>query len=269
MSKKIGVIGCGWLGLPLAESLIAHGHRVSGTTTSKEKIKELENKGITPFKISISENGIEGPIEDFLNNCALLIINIPPGLRGKGPKESYISKIRLLHTEIKKSAIQKVIFISSTSVYGDVEGEVTEATRTEPSSASGKQILACEQLFINDKELPATIIRFAGLIGPDRHPVTILSGRENLSGGNAPVNLIHLEDCIGIIKAVITHEFWNELLNAVYPSHPEKSEYYMQEALKRGLQPPQYNQDNTKLHKKIKTCNIFLTNKYHFSTSIN
>lgn len=262
-------MGCGWLGLPLAESLIADGHKVSGTTTYKEKIKELERKGITPFQISISEQGITGPMDDFLNSCTILVINIPPGLRGKGPKESYIAKIRLLHAQLKKSAIEKVIFVSSTSVYGDVEGEVTEDTPPEPSSASGRQILACEQLFTNDTDIAATIIRFAGLIGPDRHPVTILSGRENVSGGNAPVNLIHLEDCVGIIKAVIQHEFWNELWNAVYPSHPKKADYYQQEALKRGLKPPQYEQDSSKNYKKIRTCNIFLTKKYRFSTAIN
>ena len=262
-------MGCGWLGLPLAESLIADGHKVSGTTTSKEKMKELERKGITPFQISISEQGITGTMDDFLNSCTILVINIPPGLRGKGPKESYIAKIRLLHAQVKKSAIEKVIFISSTSVYGDVEGEVTEDTTPEPSSVSGKQILACEQLFSNDSEIAATIIRFAGLIGPDRHPVTILSGRKNLSGGNAPVNLIHLEDCIGIIKAVLQHGFWNEIWNGVYPNHPKKADYYQQEALKRGLEPPHYEQDSSIFHKKINTCSIFLTNKYHFSTPIN
>ena len=32
----VAILGCGWLGLPLAKHLLAQGHRVLGTTTSPE-----------------------------------------------------------------------------------------------------------------------------------------------------------------------------------------------------------------------------------------
>jgi hypothetical protein len=269
LTKNIGVIGCGWLGLPLAEELHKTGYRISGTTTSKEKITVLETKGIQPFKISISEKGIKGPILEFLNTISILIINIPPSLRGKGPKKSYIGKIKLLYDAIKQSSVKQVIFASSTAVYGEAEGTVTEITTPEPNTTSGVQLLECENLFLNDEQLQTTIIRFGGLIGPERHPITMLSGRENLKGGNAPINLIHLDDCIGIIKSVIEHNHWNAILNAVYPQHPTKEEYYTKEALKRGLTPPQYESKNNKKYKLIATCSPFLNNKYYFLTTIN
>ena len=93
MSKQIGVIGCGWLGLPLAEELVKTGYVVSGTTTSKEKLSVLKEKGLQSYLISIFEERIDGPIESFLESVSILIINIPPGLRGKGPKESYVDKL--------------------------------------------------------------------------------------------------------------------------------------------------------------------------------
>jgi UDP-N-acetyl-D-mannosaminuronate dehydrogenase len=98
LNKKIGVIGCGWMGLPLAESLIASGYKVNGTSTSDEKISVLKERGITPFKIALSENDINGDIDSFLDSVSVLVINIPPKLRGKRPKESYIAKIALLHS---------------------------------------------------------------------------------------------------------------------------------------------------------------------------
>ncbi|WP_405399726.1 SDR family oxidoreductase [Maribacter sp. Asnod2-G09] len=268
MNKKIGVIGCGWMGLPLAESLIASGYTVNGTSTSNEKISVLKERGITPFKIALSENEINGDIDAFLDSVSVLVINIPPKLRGKGPKESYIAKITLLHQAIKKSTVKNIIFASSTAVYGNTEGTVTEKTAPQPTTESGIQLVQCEDLLKNDKELNTTIIRFGGLIGPNRHPVTMLSGRENLSNGDAPVNLIHLDDCIGIIKKVIECNHYNNILNAVYPEHPTKKEYYTLQAAKRGIPAPQYTATGQN-QKLISICSIFLINNYNFLTSIN
>ena len=269
MNIHIGVLGCGWLGLPLAIHLKTLGYTVSGTTTSKEKLSLLEDKGIDPYIITISDQQIEGPINTFLATVSILIINIPPGLRGKGPKESYYEKIKLLHAAINKSTVQKIIFISSTSVYGDVEGNVTEKTIPKPNKPSGIQLLQCENLFRNDPSLNTTIIRFGGLIGADRHPIYQLSGRKNLEGGNAPINLIHQNDCIGIITALIENDYWNTTLNAVYPDHPTKESYYTKEALKRKLIPPAYTLAADTNHKLIETCNPFLVNSYDFLTPIN
>ncbi|MDC1274067.1 SDR family NAD(P)-dependent oxidoreductase, partial [Flavobacteriaceae bacterium] len=38
---KIGIIGCGWLGLPLAKSLISNNYKVKGSTTRKNKLTVL------------------------------------------------------------------------------------------------------------------------------------------------------------------------------------------------------------------------------------
>ncbi|WP_281542053.1 SDR family oxidoreductase [Maribacter aestuarii] len=258
MTKSVGVLGCGWLGLPLAKNLVGQGYSVKGTTTSKNKLEILRNAGIVPYQVSLSEENIRGPISDFLKNLHVLIINVPPGFRGKGPKESYVKKMGLLHKATKQSPIEKVIFVSSTSVYGDIKGEVNEETTPKPVTESGKQLLDCERLFKEDENLQCTIIRFGGLIGPDRHPVTMLSGKKNVKGGNAPVNLIHLNDCINLISTIIKGEQWNQIINGVFPDHPLKKDYYTEEAKKRGLAPPQYKDDEGESDKKIDTCKLFL-----------
>ena len=44
--NKIGIIGCGWLGLPLAKEFVSNNYKVKGSTTTKEKLEILENEGI-------------------------------------------------------------------------------------------------------------------------------------------------------------------------------------------------------------------------------
>ena len=219
-------MGCGWLGHPLANSFVLDGYRVHGSTTSEEKLISLKKDGIVPFLISFHEDRIEGDISSFLKDIELLVINIPPKLRGVN-RENYVKKIELLHREIKNAAVKKIIFVSSTSVYGDIEGEVTEETIPQPTTESGKQLLAAEKVFSEDNNLQTTILRFGGLIGPNRHPITMLSGRKELSNGSAVVNLIHLDDCIRIILAVFENSWWNEVINGVHPDHPTKRKYFL------------------------------------------
>lgn len=266
MNNTIGILGCGWLGLPLAKSFIKDGYTIHGSTTSEEKLTALKNEGIQAFKIKLSEASIQGPISDFLANLETIIINVPPRLRDKNP-ENYVAKIKLLSAQLAKSTVKNIVFVSSTSVYGDLDGIVDENTFPKPVTPSGIQLIASEKL-VKDLDLQSTIIRFGGLLGPSRHPINMLSGRENLTNGNAPINLIHLDDCIGILKAIVKNNWWNEIINGVYPYHPTKQEYYRLQAKKRGLIAPEYKSSTISSGKKIITTNPIITNEYNFKTSV-
>ncbi|RDY60290.1 SDR family oxidoreductase [Flagellimonas nanhaiensis] len=267
MTSRIGVLGCGWLGLPLAECLVSRSYEVHGTTTSLEKQDVLRTKGIQPYIVELSEKEIKGDIQKLLSNIDVLIINIPPRLRGSA-SESYVTKMTLLHEEIRKSRVQKIVFVSSTSVYGMVEGEITETTLPEPSTESGRQLLVCEKIFSQDENLSCTLIRFGGLIGPSRHPVTMLSKRQNLSNGNHPINLIHLEDCIHMICTILEKDYWGKIFNGVYPSHPSKREYYGAEAKSRGIPIPNYLESSNEAVGKIVLSKNFLDLGHKFQKSI-
>lgn len=258
MNNTIGIIGCGWLGLPLAKSLIAEGYSIFGTTTSKDKLRLLKKEGIHAFQIELSESEVKGPIQDFLKSCETLIVNVPPKMRESGPQTSYVEKMQQLLKQLQNSTIAHVVFVSSTSVYSDAQGTVTEETIPKPSSESGKQLLECEQLFANTTEFKSTIVRFGGLIGPDRHPITVLSGKQNLKNGDAPVNLIHLNDCIVIVKEIIKQQQWGKTFNAVHPAHPTKRDYYTQKAIEKNVEPPNYTASLPKTYKIIKFCSNFL-----------
>ena len=243
-------MGCGWLGLPLASFLVKKGYTVRGTTTSETKIPFLEENGIKAYLISLGEAAVEGDIGSFLNGLDTLVINIPPSLR-KGNTSNYVLKLKGLLKYIRSAGIPKVIFVSSTSVYGVERGKVSEETLPNPDSESGKQLLEVENLFMGDQNLKITIIRFGGLIGPGRHPVNFLSGRKDLKNGHHPVNLIHLEDCIRMIVAILENGWWNVLFNGVYPEHPSKKNYYSLVAEKKGLPALHYKEESDALEGKI------------------
>lgn len=266
MSKAIGIIGCGWLGTPLAVNLLGAGHTIKGTTTSPTKLKNLRAKGIDAAKISILENGIKGEIQLFLKDLNVLILNIPPKRRDPD-SGNFLKKMEVLLDEIKKSEIQQVLFISSTSVYGNVEGDITEETVPKPISPSANQLLQVENLLMAQKGFSTSIIRFGGLIGKDRHPVHYLSGRK-MKNGEELVNLIHLNDCIHMIKTILENDYWNGVFNGVYPYHPTKEEYYTSEAKKRGIPVPIYIPSDQKIFKKKVVFRNFYVKKHHLTTSL-
>nr|WP_299382654.1 SDR family oxidoreductase [Allomuricauda sp.] len=267
MSKSIGVLGCGWLGFPLAKSLLQKGNRVFGTTTSEDKLHQLEMAGITGYQISLSETRIAGDIQNFLGAIEILIINLPPRLRGSNG-ENYVAKMKLLSAALDQSPVQKILFVGSTSVYGAAKGEVTEDTVPIPTTESGRQLLETEKWLVSNQKVDTTIIRFGGLIGPERNPVTMLSGKKGLQNGNDPINLIHLNDCIHMITIIIEQGYWGQLFNGVYPNHPIKREYYTQEAKNLGIPCPEYITDLDKEPSKTVLSQNFLNKGHAFHTPI-
>lgn len=255
--KQISILGCGWLGFPLAKALLVNGFSVKGSTTSEEKILGLKAEGIDPFLVALDSKRITGAINDFLDGSETLIINIPPQLRGKNNDSSnveekiFVEKIKTLISDIEKSAIQNVLFVSSTSVYGKVDGTITEDTLPEPDTESGKQLLEAESLLQNNSNFETTILRFGGLIGEDRNPVKFLAGKKNLENPNACINFIHQEDCVGIILKIIELKSWDKIYNGVSPFHPTRETYYTQKATELKLPLPEFDHSKTSIEKLI------------------
>ncbi len=262
--RQISILGCGWLGLPLAKQLIQNGYLVKGSTTSVEKLSLLESATIIPYKIELSSEKIEGPIAPFLDKSEILIIDIPPKLRSI-EKDNFVAKIELLIPEIEKSSVSKVVFVSSTSVYADSNTIVTEDSVALPESESGRQLLASESLLKNGTSFKTTVVRFGGLIGEDRHPIRFLAGRKNIENPEAPINLIHLEDCIGIITSIIEQDCWDETFNAVTPFHPLRKEYYIEKAIELNLDLPEFNVDPISNGKTISSDKIQNVLQYKFT----
>ena len=273
-NNKISVLGCGWLGLPLAKKLIENGYEVKGSTTSESKLELLKNAGISPYQIKMEENEITGNMESFLENTDVLLVDVPPKLRGDFT-ENFVQKIKTLLPYIENSKVKKVLFVSSTSVYGDTFPiqELDEESALNPDTESGKQLVEVEKLLQSNENFQTTILRFGGLIGPDRNLAKFLAGKENVANPNAPINFIHQEDCIGIICAMLRQVEnetwnWNDTFNAVTPNHPNRENYYTEKALEMNLKVPTFVKDSYSIGKKISSKKLQGMLNYSFKKQI-
>ena len=221
--KSVSIIGCGWLGLPLAKFLLAKGYKINGSTTSENKLQILKQEGIVPFLVHLNPAISGNNLLDFFNTD-LLIINIPPGRNNL--IDDYVLKMNNLKEVISEWRVKKVIYISSTSVYPETNNWVNEDTEIDIQSEKALRMFTAEQVFVNNPKLQTTVIRMAGLIGPHRHPGRFFGGKSDIPDGLSPVNLIHLTDCVGLINTIIEQNFWNKTINGVAPSHPTKQDFY-------------------------------------------
>ena len=223
----ISILGCGWLGLPLARQLVQQGHQIKGSTTSQEKIEVMKSIGIIPYLIKLTEE--EPQWVDFLKTD-VLVITIP------------IKEIKPFKYLIKTLASTvKIIYTSSTAIYLPSKEPINEKNALDAQHP----LLAIEQVIRNSGN-PSTIIRLAGLFDQRRHPGRWFANKV-LTHPNGPVNLIHLDDCLGIINKIITHQVWNEIFNACANEHPSRKDFYSRASRALGSPPPQINEQKTSI----------------------
>ncbi len=235
---KISILGCGWLGIPLGESLVRQGHKVKGSTTKAEKLRELRQVGIEPLWLQLVPEP-KGIGWDYLLDCDVLIINIPPRLERAGV-EFHPAQMHYLIELLKNSAVKQVVYVSSTSVYPEMNREVKEEDVILPSQSASPVLVEVEQM-IQSLRQPWLILRCGGLMGYERIPAKYVSGKKDLTTGDIPVNYIHRDDVVGVIETFIQHPaYWSEVYNVVAPLHPTRRDVYLASCVPFGYEPPTF-----------------------------
>ncbi len=234
--ERIGILGCGWLGLPLGAFLSEQGFPVKGSTTRTERFGALKDAGIVPFRISLEPELSGDDVSGFLQSD-ILVIDIPPERREDivdYHRTQFASLLRAIH----RSPVKKVLLVSSTSVYPPLNRPVKEEDAVEPESMPGRALLSVESMLRSEKTVAATVLRFCGLIGYDRDPSRFLARMPSIADAAQPVNLIHRDDCVRVIAEVIRQQAWGEVFNACSPGRPSRGEYYARAAERSGLGLP-------------------------------
>lgn len=225
---KIGIIGLGWLGLPLAKSLLEKGHQVIGTTRSRSVDLSHERFSHVLFDPLQKKQSSSA----YFSDLDILILAFTPS---RTDEKAYAKDcVRLLDFI---SPTCKVIQLSSSSVYPERNGVFNESDYPAGSiktNSIGYAELALSSM-LRDR---LTIIRLSGLVGPKRYPVTSMAKSGKTYPALDPVNLIHLEDAIGLIEHVIQNKLWNKTLNGCSTEHPLKGQFYTEMASKLGINPP-------------------------------
>lgn len=238
--NSVSILGCGWLGFPLAQQLLQSAYRVKGSSTRQEMLSQFSEAGIQPFLIRFDERETLANFQEFANS-EILIVAVPPGSSPE-KKEAYLQFFQSLPGLLSANQqIRQLIFISSTSVYGEPNSLVDEASVLEPIETNGKLLANIEQM-LQTIDLPVCIIRAGGLIGPGRNPGRFFAGRQNIPNGLSPVNLIHLTDVIQIVLHALSVRY-HGIINACAPSHPSRTEFYTLAAQQAGLASPSFIQE--------------------------
>lgn len=260
----ISILGCGWYGLPLAKSLIEKGYRVKGSTTSSEKLSLLQESEIESYQINFSlRDTIYNP-EFFQSD--VLIIAIPPN-RKSGEANYYPQKIESICKKAIEGRVRHIVLISSTGVYDNTQQEFNESDLPQPSSESGKALRLAENIVLSQKDSTATILRFGGLFGPNRNPGRFLKNKKSIPNGLAPVNMIHLNDCLGITHSILEHKSFGKIYNACSPQHPSRIEFYTHAAVSTHEPAPDFVHE-LKEWKVVNSINIPLYLKYIFKEEL-
>ena len=235
--KSVAIVGLGWLGLPLALHLKELGWCVKGSKQSPDDAQKLHQLGIETYPFSLSDEMKRLPdhIRPLFNVDAL-IITLPPS---RFSSQQYCEHLAFLANQAKKKGVQHLIFTSSTSVFPDISGQFDEGSQLSAETEMGKTLIQAEQCLFQSGISHCDILRLAGLIGKQRHPVKFLAGKHNLKG-YSPVNLVHLEDCIQAITALLMNPNGLRTYHLCAPIHPTRAEYYTKAAVFYDLSIPQF-----------------------------
>lgn len=237
--SSLGILGCGWLGIPLGKHLQTLNYNIKGSCRSEEGTSNLNNNGIKGYRVILGENQTTG-IKLFIEKLETLIVSVPPGRKLK--EGVYVRMIKTLLENIESTPLKRIIFLSSTSVYGSSEGVYNESSAVNPETPSAKALHSCEKLIINSS-LPSIIVRLGGLIGEDRNPIFQLQGK-TIGNPMGCINFIHQEDAVNGITNLVLNSRLDGIFNLVSPHHPLRKEYYNHSALNFSLSTPKYTSDS-------------------------
>lgn len=190
------VIGCGYLGRRVARAWLAQNRRVSALTRSKSA--QLAALGIEPILGDV----MKPTTMKSLPHVETLLYSV--GLdrsSDRTMREVYVEGLSNVLAHLP--APRRFIYVSSTSVYGQSDGSVVnERSSTEPVEESGQIVLAAEQL-LRERIPTATILRFAGIYGPDRilRKAALLKDEPLVGDAEKWINLIHVGDGVRAVLA--------------------------------------------------------------------
>lgn len=233
------VFGCGFLGRAVAKRWAARGDRVVAVTRSDARRAELESLGLIPLRADVTR--AETLVD--LPECETVLYAVGWDRRtGQSRHDVYVEGLKNVVERLPPP--RKLLFVSSTGVYGHADGAwVDETSPCRPRREASVAIYAAEQLLSRGPLATRTVIlRMAGIYGPGR----MLRASELASRSAMPVaensflNLIHVEDAAEIIAAVADRVDPPELFNVADGQPADRREYFSFGAELLGLPPPQF-----------------------------
>lgn len=217
---RVLIVGCGYIGRALGESLVAAGHEVHGVRRDPEAVSHLTAAGIRPVLADITD---PGQLDRLPAGCDQVILCAAPGGGDVAAyQRTYLEGTRRLLDWLEPRPPERLIYTGSTGVYGQTDGEtVDETSPTAPLSSTARILVETEALLLGatrQGRVPAVILRLAGIYGPGRGYWLrqFLDGTARLEGdGSRVLNMIHQEDVVQAVRAALDRGQPGQVYNGV------------------------------------------------------
>jgi len=256
---RVLIVGCGYIGLPLGARLIREGHEVFGLRRNPEAGPELLAAGIHPLFADITrpEELKKLPAGfDWVVHC------VAAGGVMDNYQETYFEGTSRLLEWLSRHPPRKLVYTSSTSVYGQNDGAVVdESSPAAPEAETSKILVATENLLLRAANarppapvIPAIILRVAGIYGPGRgHGFKLfLRSQARIDGeGVRFMNMIHRDDVGGCIRAALHAGRPGEIYNAVDDEPVTQRHFYEWLAATLGKPLPPVEPDSPSRRRAI------------------
>lgn len=275
---KISFIGCGWLGTRTAHYLNHKGHEVTGSATRIKKANSLALQNINSTVIKITDDIASSTYNTDFFRSDILIISLKPN-RQNDDKGYFKKQINTIAQLAEQNHVKKIIFWSSTSVYGDNKTIVDESSALNPTRPSGFSLIEAENILLSNTNFKTTVLRLGGLIGYERNPYETIKQNKKAGSLFVPVNLVHADDVIQITELALSSTE-NQVFNVVSDQHPLRIDYYAKAYTELGVLPEAFNQNaarnfkvvnNTKIKQEL-NYSFLLSNPndiYHYQSPLN
>ena len=238
MNTEVLIIGCGFLGETAAELFSARGKRVLGLVRSEASRSDLAGRTFDVATCDVSNSASVARLNPRLQGVPLAIYAVSAG---RGGAETYAEVYREgLRRVMEHWSPGRMIFVSSTSVYGQDDGSwVTEESPTLPDRETGRILLQAEELAL---AAGGSVARLSGIYGPGRSMLLkkFLAGEAILeAGGQRWMNQIHREDGASALLAIGDPATPSGIFNVTDDTPVTQRELYgwMADFLNRPLPP--------------------------------
>ena len=225
------IAGCGYLGFRAAKAWIAKGRRVTAFTRNETRANEFMQAGLDPLLLDLAAPASEIQITPV--DTVLWAVGFDRSASASR-EQVWLDGLRWLVQNLSNSP-RRFIYVSSTSVYGEVEGEVVdEFTSPKPNTEGGECCLNAERLLRSEcaklhPETEVVVLRMAGIYGPDRLLRRIDDLRNQVPLSGEPdhwLNLIHVDDAVSAVKQVALADTVPQVINVVNSGTINREQYY-------------------------------------------
>ncbi len=211
MIERVVIVGAGYCGEALAQRALEAGLEVVVTARDVSRLAPLVARGARALALDVTALDaaalapVLGPTAALIYSVPTLYQSVEPAPEGQLPH--HVQPLEATLAVAREAGLGRLIYLSSTSVYGDHEGRwVDEETPLAPLSALGEMRRDLEAHALKQAPvLPVSIARLVGIYGPGRTLVEAIErGRYRVVGeGDKVTNRVHVEDIVSALMAMI------------------------------------------------------------------